>query len=99
MDGEDGERGVELLIGEGQVLRLCVQAWPRAGWSLRAHHGRGLHRDDVQVHRLIAPRTGDIDDAAHVAKRCLDLRGAPRVRSPRRRVVASQALVIAGHPT
>lgn len=98
VDGEHGQRGVEPAIGERQVLGRRGEARRCAGRPLRAHHGRRLHRHDIEVGRLVAARAGaHVDDAMRVAQRRPDLRGDARVWSPLRRVTTAEHVVVAGH--
>ena len=68
-----------------------------AGRALGAHHRGRLHRDDLAVGGLVAPRSrADVHDAARVAQRRVDRRRDARVLVPRARVPAADVLVELG---
>ena len=79
MHGEGGERGVEGVVVERQLLRRRVDGAGQSGFALGAHGRRGLHRGDVAVARLVRSGAGtDVEHCAGVTQRPQDGRVAMR---------------------
>src|SRR5699024_5528651 len=95
MDAEGGHRGIEVAVGEGELLGGRIHGAGQMLRALGAHRGRGLDGGDLAALRLVGAGAGtDVEHGAGLAERIGDHGRDPRVRAAISRVRGADGSVV-----
>lgn len=95
VDREDDERGVELVVLEGERVGGGVDRARQRRVAPRPHLGGGLDRGHLAVARLVGAGPGaDVQHRAGAAEGGDELRPDPRIGAPDVRVVDGERRVV-----
>jgi hypothetical protein len=92
--GENGHRGIDSAVGQGEILDRGLQRGSGPRRPLGDHDGGRLDRENPPVGRLIGARArAHVHNGLGIAKGCRDLAGKARVWLSHRSVSTAQSVV------